>query len=160
MKTTFVPIHGSRPYGEGDLQVAFDKGTVKDAPRIDPAGHLTPEEERDLWDYYGYQHDSTTTTDYGYGKAYTEDRADRDYTWESDQETDDAMTRSEEELRVGKQREATGTVRLRKYVVTEQPADDGLRPARRGASGAGADHRRQRRRRHTAVQTSPRPSTR
>ena len=37
-----------------------------------------------------------------------------------DQETDDAMTRSEEELRVGKQREATGTVRLRKYVVTEQ----------------------------------------
>ncbi len=120
MKKTLVPIHGSRPFGDGDLQVAFDKGTVKDAPRIDPAGHLTPEEERDLWAYYGYQYDSTTTKDYGYGKAYTKNRADRDFTWENDGETDDAMTRSEEELRVGKQREATGTVRLRKYVVTEQ----------------------------------------
>jgi uncharacterized protein (TIGR02271 family) len=34
-------------------------------------------------------------------------------------ETDDAMTRSEEELRVGTTRRETGTARLRKYVVTE-----------------------------------------
>jgi uncharacterized protein (TIGR02271 family) len=33
--------------------------------------------------------------------------------------TDDAMTRSEEELRVGTERRETGRVRLRKYVVTE-----------------------------------------
>jgi uncharacterized protein (TIGR02271 family) len=33
--------------------------------------------------------------------------------------TDDAMTRSEEELRVGMQERETGRVRLRKYVVTE-----------------------------------------
>jgi uncharacterized protein (TIGR02271 family) len=118
-KKTMVPIHGSHPYGEGDLQVTFDKGTVKDAPRIDPDGHLTPEEERELWSYYGYQYESTETEDYGYGKAYAEDRADRDF-WGQDRETDEAMTRSEEELRVGTQRQATGTVRLRKYVVTEQ----------------------------------------
>ncbi|SFC58803.1 DUF2382 domain-containing protein [Streptomyces aidingensis] len=34
--------------------------------------------------------------------------------------TDDAMTRSEEHLRVGKERYRTGRVRLRKYVVTEE----------------------------------------
>lgn len=120
MKKRLVPIHGSRPTGDGDLQLAFDMEMIKDAPKIDPGGHLTVEEERDLWSYYGYQYDATKTKDYGYGKAYTQDRADRDYTWRNDRETDEAMTRSEEELRVAKQREATGTVRLRKYVVTEQ----------------------------------------
>lgn len=34
--------------------------------------------------------------------------------------TDDAMTRSEEELRVGTESRERGRVRLRKYVVTEQ----------------------------------------
>jgi uncharacterized protein (TIGR02271 family) len=34
--------------------------------------------------------------------------------------TDNAMTRSEEELRVGKTQQETGRVRLRKYVTTEQ----------------------------------------
>jgi uncharacterized protein (TIGR02271 family) len=33
--------------------------------------------------------------------------------------TDDAMTRSEEQLHVGKETVSTGTARLRKYVVTE-----------------------------------------
>jgi uncharacterized protein (TIGR02271 family) len=120
MKKTLVPIHGSRPTADGDLQVAFGKEVVKDAPRIDPGGHLTAAEERELWSYYGYEYDSTKTKDYGYGNAYTEDRADRDFTWGNDRVADEAMTRSEEELRVGKQREATGKVRLRKYVVTEQ----------------------------------------
>ncbi len=34
-------------------------------------------------------------------------------------ETDNAMTRSEEELRVGKTQRETGRARLRKYIVTE-----------------------------------------
>ena len=34
--------------------------------------------------------------------------------------TDDAMTRSEEQLRVGTRREETGRARLRKYIVSEQ----------------------------------------
>jgi uncharacterized protein (TIGR02271 family) len=37
----------------------------------------------------------------------------------SGRETDDAMTRSEEELRVGTAQRETGRARLRKYVVTE-----------------------------------------
>ncbi len=38
----------------------------------------------------------------------------------SGRETDDAMTRSEEELRVGTTERETGRARLRKHVVTEQ----------------------------------------
>jgi uncharacterized protein (TIGR02271 family) len=119
LKKTLVPIHGSQAIGD-DLQIAFGKDVVKDAPRIEPGGQLTAAEERELWMYYGYEYDSTKTKDFGYGEAYTQDRADRDYTWGTDRETDEAMTRSEEELRVAKQREVTGKVRLRKYVVTEQ----------------------------------------
>ena len=57
MKRTFVPIHGSQLHGEGDdLQLAFHKDMIKDAPRVDPEGHLSPAEERDLWAYYGYDY--------------------------------------------------------------------------------------------------------
>lgn len=38
----------------------------------------------------------------------------------SGRETDEAMTRSEEELRVGTRQRETGRARLRKYIVTEQ----------------------------------------
>ena len=113
-KETFVPIHGSGLHGNGDLQVAYDKAMVKDAPRIDPEGHLSAEDERELWAYYGFDYTKGTTKDYGYGKAYGQPRADRDFG-----RRDDAMTRSEEELRVSKERQASGTARLRKYVVTE-----------------------------------------
>ena len=78
-KETFVPIHGSGLHGDGDLQVAYDKAMVKDAPRIDPEGHLSAEDERELWAYYGYDYTKATTKDYGYGKAYGQPRADRDF---------------------------------------------------------------------------------
>jgi uncharacterized protein (TIGR02271 family) len=123
-KRTFVPIHGSRPHGDGDLRLAFDKGMIKDAPRVDPEGHLSPEEERELWAYYGYDYaDISPAKEYGYGKAYGTGRADKDYDWRRDEPVDTGtVTRSEEELRVAKgrtQRTETGKVRLRKYVVTE-----------------------------------------
>jgi uncharacterized protein (TIGR02271 family) len=124
MKRTFVPIHGSQPHGDGDLRLAFDKDMVKDAPRVDPEGHLSPDEERDLWAYYSYDYTHETDADkYGYGKAYSTGRADEGYDWRrEDVGEKDTVTRSEEELRVAKgrtQRKETGKVRLRKYVVTE-----------------------------------------
>ena len=121
MKQTFVPIHGSQPHGDGDLKLAFDKNTIKDAPRVDPEGHLSPEEERALWAYYGYDYaDMTSTKKFGYGKSYGQGRADEGYDWHRDDT--DTVTRSEEELRVAKgrtERKETGKIRLRKYVVTE-----------------------------------------
>jgi hypothetical protein len=82
-KNTFVPIHGAELRTDGgDLQLAFDKDMVKDAPWIDPDNeHITPDEERELWAYYGYDYTADTTarnTDYGYGERY-KTRPDTDY---------------------------------------------------------------------------------
>jgi uncharacterized protein (TIGR02271 family) len=121
-KQTFVPIHGSQPYQENDLRLAFDKDMVKGAPRIDPEGHLSPDEERELWTYYGYDYaDTTAAKEYGYGKAYGTGRADENYDWRRE-DAPGTVTRSEEELHVAEgrtQRTESGKVRLRKYVVTE-----------------------------------------
>ena len=119
LKQTFVPIHGSQSHGEGDLRLAFDTNMIKDAPRIDPEGRLSSEEERELWAHYGYDYaDMTTAKKYGYGTAYGRGRADDD--WRRDDTG--TITRSEEELHVANQRterKETGKARLRKYVVTE-----------------------------------------
>jgi uncharacterized protein (TIGR02271 family) len=113
-KTNFVPIDGSRPNGE-DIQVAYTKDQVKDAPGVDPDGDLSQPEERELWTHYGL--------DYGADHEHSHDQVDtgrgpvgNDV---SGPETDEAMTRSEEELAVGTRSKEGGRARLRKYVVTE-----------------------------------------
>lgn len=85
-KTTFVPIHGAqmRTGGDGDndqgMQLAFDKAQVKDAPRIDADQHMSPEEERELWAYYGYEYEADPKLKtHGYGSAYQRNRPDKDY---------------------------------------------------------------------------------
>ena len=93
---------------------------IKDAPRVDPEGHLSPAEERDLWAYYGYDYAEVSAKDFGYGKSYGRERADANYHWRRDETN--TVTRSEEELHVAKghtERKETGKVRLRKYIVTE-----------------------------------------
>jgi hypothetical protein len=55
-KETFVPLAGSSVQ-PGELRVAFDNATVKDAPRVDADGHLTLEEEDGLYRYYGIADD-------------------------------------------------------------------------------------------------------
>ncbi len=110
---SFVPIHDTDTSGD-DLRVAYEKDLVKDAPNVDPDGELSPEEERRLYQHYG-------RGDYDEWTADSEDRTEatvgRDT---SGPTTDDAMTRSEEHLRVGTTSQEAGRVRLRKYVTTEQ----------------------------------------
>jgi uncharacterized protein (TIGR02271 family) len=109
MKSSFVPLQGAQPSGE-DVRVAYTKDEVKDAPGIKPDEELSDGEERELWGYYGLEYGSNGVAD--------DDRepVGRDV---SGPETDDAMTRSEEELRVGTREREGGRARLRKYVVTE-----------------------------------------
>jgi uncharacterized protein (TIGR02271 family) len=124
-KRTFVPLSEARPSEDG-IRVPFEKATVKDAPRIDPDGELSHDEERSLYDHYGreyrdYDHgsgvlDSGTTTDAG--TSGVERGGPGSDT--SGPNTDDAMTRSEEELRVGTTEREAGRVRLKKYVVEDQ----------------------------------------
>jgi uncharacterized protein (TIGR02271 family) len=110
-KSTFVPLAQATQTGD-EVRVPYDKQLVKDAPRIDPDGHLSEAEERRLWRHYGLDYDRTTRR-----RATDRGAVGRDV---SGPTTDDAMTRSEEELRVGTAQRERGRVRLRKYVTTEQ----------------------------------------
>ena len=110
-KSTFIPLAGAAPQGE-DVKVAHDKATVKDAPGIDPDGELSHEEEAELYSHYGIEYSGTS----GSGNVETGTTGHDT----SGPTTDDAMTRSEEELRVGKTQREAGRVRLKKYVVTEE----------------------------------------
>ena len=105
-KKTFVPLRGAQPVGE-DLRVPLEKAHVKDAPGIDPDGELSESEERQLFTHYDLAYEPDADARAGNGHDT------------SGPTTDDAMTRSEEELRVGTERRESGRVRLRKYVVTE-----------------------------------------
>ena len=109
-KASFVPLAQATQTGD-DIVVPYDKQLVKDAPRVDPDGQLSEAEERQLWRHYGLDYDRTTRR-----RASGRDAVGRD----TSQSTDDAMTRSEEELRVGTTERERGRVRLRKYVTTEQ----------------------------------------
>jgi uncharacterized protein (TIGR02271 family) len=51
-KESFVPIRDADLTDDG-VRVPVDKDRVKDAPKIDAEGHLSPEEERELYRYYG-----------------------------------------------------------------------------------------------------------
>src|SRR3954467_2815497 len=122
---SFVPIHDASPAGD-DLRVAYEKDQVKDAPNVDPDGELSPEEERRLYNHYGRSDYDEWTSDSEDRTEATYGRDDRDFDagdpapgGRSGRTTDDAMTRSEDELRVGTQRREIGRARLRKYVETE-----------------------------------------
>jgi uncharacterized protein (TIGR02271 family) len=112
-KGTFVPLSQANPTGDG-VQVPYDKSHVKDAPNIEPDGELSQSEERTLYEHYD--------VDYGDDEAGSGTGRDTGTTGRdtSGPTTDDAMTRSEEELNVGTQSRETGRARLRKYVVTEE----------------------------------------
>jgi uncharacterized protein (TIGR02271 family) len=108
-KESFVPVAEAQITDEG-LRVPYDKDAVKDAPRVDAdQGHLSQEEEADLYRHYGLDY-SEARSDSGLPGGHDT----------SGPSTDDAMTRSEEHLEVGTQQREAGRARLRKHVVTEQ----------------------------------------
>jgi uncharacterized protein (TIGR02271 family) len=110
-RSSFVPLAQATPT-DPDVRVPYDKQLVNDAPRIDPDQHLSEAEERQLWRHYGLDYDRTTRR-----PPTGPDTVGRDT---SGPTTNEAMTRSEEELRVGTTQRERGRVRLRKYVTTEQ----------------------------------------
>ena len=113
---SFVPLSGARIAGY-DIQVDYDKDIVKDAPRVDVGKQLSFEEEQQLYAHYGLastQSAGFQTGDVDYNPGGTTVGYDT-----SSPTTDDAMTRSEEQLNVGTRSQEAGRARLRKYVVTE-----------------------------------------
>src|SRR3954454_6710230 len=140
-KSTFVPIRDVSTSGD-ELRVPFEKSHVKDAPGVDTDGELSREDEQRLYQHYGMSWSTdqsgtglgegtsgagyasgTTGADTGYAGGTTGTTGDdaagtvgRDV---SGPTTDNAMTRSEEELNVGTPQRHTGRPPLRKYIVTE-----------------------------------------
>ncbi len=123
-KISFVPL-ADATLSDDDVMVPFTKDQVKDAPRADADGQLSAEEEDALYAHYGRQSTSTersTPTTGSDGRDRDDERrmdagdGGRDT---SGPETDDAMTRSEEELDVNKSSRQSGTARIRKWIETE-----------------------------------------
>jgi len=129
-KQSFVPIQDASSTGDG-VRVPFEKAQVKDAPKIDPDGRLSQDEERELYRHYGRDYadfsgpgGSGTDTGVLDSERETSGRFERDAGDDghdtSGPNTDDAMTLSEEELRVGTTEREAGRVRLKKYVVEDE----------------------------------------
>ena len=122
-RLTFVPLAEAQE-ADGDVRVPYEKAQVKDAPNVDPDGELSQQEESQLYSHYGLEYgearsDSGLPEGGGAGTS-TADVSDRAVGHDvSGPTTDDAMTRSEEELRVGTAQREAGRARLRKWVETE-----------------------------------------
>ncbi|HEX6500943.1 MAG TPA: PRC and DUF2382 domain-containing protein [Micromonosporaceae bacterium] len=112
---SFVPVEPVELRGDS-VVVPFDKEKVKAAPHVEPsAGHMSEQQEEELFRYYGMTEPGYDVGG-GIGDLRPETAVGRDV---SGPTTDDAMTRSEERLRVGTASQEVGQARLRKYVVTE-----------------------------------------
>ena len=113
---SIVPL--SRGSWDGNaLTVPFDKDAIQAAPHHDPDVALSPADEDDLYRHYGITGTQQSTASEG-----RRDRAGESGVQGRDTSgptTDDAMTRSEERLRVGTEQREAGRARLRKHIVTE-----------------------------------------
>jgi uncharacterized protein (TIGR02271 family) len=132
--SSFVPLAQAQAMGDS-VQVPYDKDQVKDAPNMQADGQLSQDDEAELYRHYGLQY-TESRSDSGLPAGPTGqdiDPRDRDGDGVHDDvqdtsvgrdtsgpTTDQAMTRSEEELRVGTETRERGRARLRKHVVTEQ----------------------------------------
>ena len=107
-RQTFVPTAPARLRGPREVEFDIDKDTITSAPNIDPDGELAEALEAKLFQHYGMAYREWRNPAGLEGTGGPAEGA-----------TDEWMTRSEEEIRVGIATEQTGKVRLRKYVVTE-----------------------------------------
>jgi uncharacterized protein (TIGR02271 family) len=116
-----VPLAQAQDMGDS-VQVPYDKQQVTDAPSMEADGSLSQDEEAELYRHYGLDY-SEHRSDSGLPAGTVDDAPDDRDTVGRDTSgptTDHAMTRSEEELRVGTETRERGRARLRKYVTTEQ----------------------------------------
>lgn len=122
-RQSFAPLDNADVRDE-KLVLAVPQQLVKDAPNVEDDGHLNDSETLALYQHYaghldrgqGRAGDRPGNTGYG-GSQTTAPGAHGHDT--SGPTTDEAMTRSEEQMHVGTETVRAGRARLRKYVVTE-----------------------------------------
>ncbi|MBA2475833.1 MAG: PRC and DUF2382 domain-containing protein [Actinobacteria bacterium] len=112
-KRVLVPVEGAS-FEDDRVNVPYGKDQVKDSPDVD-SDEISQSLEADLYAYYGLGY-SEQRSDSG----LPEGSAGMTRDVERKRDTGDMdLTRSEEELRVGKREVEAGRVRLRKWVETE-----------------------------------------
>jgi len=113
-KRVLVPVQGAEPTDDG-LRVPYSKDQVKQTPDFD-ADRISQEQEAELYSHYGLQ--------YSHGPSDTGLPAGRSAAAEEgssvSREDDASVTRSEEELQVGKRETEAGKLRVHKWTETEQ----------------------------------------
>ena len=107
-KRVLVPVEGASMTPDG-YTVPYPKEKVKDSPDID-SEVISQSTEAELYSYYGLRYSEAPS---GLPESGPTTGAARD-----------SVTRSEEELRVGKREVGAGTARLRKWVETEPVETD------------------------------------
>ena len=105
-----VPVKGAAPYDDG-LMVAYSKDHVKDSPDIDE-DDISQQREADLAAYYGLDY-SRQRSQTGMSEGRRQPRGTAD---------GESVTRTEEEIEVGKRPVEAGRARLRKWVENEPVA--------------------------------------
>ena len=119
-RQSFAPLYGSSVRGD-QLVLAVSRQLVKDAPTIEDDGRLDEAEVTALYQHYAAHLDPACrgrAEDAG-DDRYSGRHADAGPGVPQGQDTDAAMTRSEERLNVGTESVPAGRAQLRKYVVTE-----------------------------------------
>ncbi|CAB4892941.1 unannotated protein [freshwater metagenome] len=126
-KSSFLPISDATQDGD-DVRVPFDKTFVKDAPGIDPDGHLSPAEEDELFRYYGRPAAPQDADPQHPDESVAQDVAPAGHVEQAEtpgglpgraRDVDGAMTLSEEQVEVGTRELPAMKVRMRKVTVTE-----------------------------------------
>lgn len=128
-KTHVIPTADAQ-IDNGTITVPYGQDQVKDAPSFGGNDELSPEDENQIYSYYGLDRstapsptglpsgETTDTTDYtGQSSGYTGTGTTDGETLTDEGEINVPV--SEEELQVGKRQVDAGTVRLRKVVRTE-----------------------------------------
>src|SRR4051812_14126905 len=113
LRETLVPLTAAEVDGDC-LRLPYDHDRLNNAPNVDPDVQLTADEEERLYRHYatGEEHDRAT--------PMRSDDVEDDDGGDQAARSDDAMTRSEEEVHItGTRRRVRGRARLKKYVVTD-----------------------------------------
>lgn len=111
---SFVPLVGAE-VTEQDLRVPFSKKMIKDSPRFETGGHLSPEQEAQLYEHYGVRPKVPGPRGDVEGVAEQE---------RAQQKEETSMTVSEERARIGVERTESGHARVHKTVEREEFEQD------------------------------------
>lgn len=124
-KHVLVPLQGFTPREDG-ISVPYTKDRVKDAPKIDE-DQIGYEREAELYEYYGLRQAGLQqpTEAYDPGRARQPETGEmREGRMGTEARGQESMTRSEEEMRIGKRQTEAGRVRLRKWIESEPVSED------------------------------------